>query len=176
MGRQSGNIFRTTISVPKDLKARMDAAGGEVNWSAVAVRAFEERLAEIASKKQEQTMDDVIQRLRASKMRGDDEAYRQGEEAGRSWAGRYAEAHELKRLADLYEEAQASRRWDWVEGDALGIANHVLARMQGERSISRTESEEFWDQCLGERYPEGSLLEGFVAGASGLWGEVRDRL
>jgi hypothetical protein len=35
------NTVRTTISVPRALKARMDAYEPPINWSAVACRAFE---------------------------------------------------------------------------------------------------------------------------------------
>src|SRR5262245_57540294 len=103
MGRQSGNIFRTTISVPLDLKKRMDAAGAGVNWSAVACRAFEVELAEIAARKKEKTMDDVIQRLRASKLRGASEAHKEGDAAGRKWARDHAEADELQNLENLLD-------------------------------------------------------------------------
>jgi hypothetical protein len=39
---------RTTITVPADLKARMEAVGEPVNWSAIACQAFEQGLAKIA--------------------------------------------------------------------------------------------------------------------------------
>jgi hypothetical protein len=52
--------FRTTITIPQDLKERMDALEVEVNWSAVAARAFEEKLAEIGSNKERQVMSDFI--------------------------------------------------------------------------------------------------------------------
>jgi hypothetical protein len=45
-------FFRTTITVPADLKRRMDAVKEEVNWSALAASAFEAKLAEIAKKKE----------------------------------------------------------------------------------------------------------------------------
>lgn len=38
---------RTMISLPDDLKDRMEAAGTKVNWSAVARKAFEATLAEV---------------------------------------------------------------------------------------------------------------------------------
>src|SRR5437879_3439244 len=44
--------FRTTITVPADLKRRMDAVDEEINWSALAASAFEAKLAEIAKKKE----------------------------------------------------------------------------------------------------------------------------
>src|SRR6516225_5119268 len=42
---------RTTITVPPDLKARMEAVEESVNWSAIACQAFEQRLAEITRRR-----------------------------------------------------------------------------------------------------------------------------
>jgi hypothetical protein len=39
------NHYRTTISIPLDLKRRMDEVDGQVNWSAVAAKAFEAHIA-----------------------------------------------------------------------------------------------------------------------------------
>lgn len=44
---------RTTISLTEDLKRRMSDVEEVVNWSAIACRAFEEKLVEITAKKQE---------------------------------------------------------------------------------------------------------------------------
>ena len=38
---------RTMISLPADLKERMEKSGDKVNWSAVARKAFEDTLAEV---------------------------------------------------------------------------------------------------------------------------------
>ena len=54
------------ISVPRDLKARMDKVSASVNWSQVAAQAFEAKLLELESKKEVSGMDDVIARLRAA--------------------------------------------------------------------------------------------------------------
>jgi hypothetical protein len=67
MGKKKPGIYRTTISISADLKRRIDKAGEDVNWSAIAARAFESKLADIAAKKEKKNMDDVIQRLRASR-------------------------------------------------------------------------------------------------------------
>jgi hypothetical protein len=42
-----GKSCRTTITVPAELKARMNAVDEKVNWSAVASQAFEQKLDEI---------------------------------------------------------------------------------------------------------------------------------
>ena len=38
---------RTMISLPDDLKERMEKAGSNINWSAIARQAFEETLSRI---------------------------------------------------------------------------------------------------------------------------------
>ena len=42
------NTFRTTISIPKELKEQMAACNGDVNWSAVACEAFRAKLVDLA--------------------------------------------------------------------------------------------------------------------------------
>src|SRR3954447_17485852 len=90
--------MRTSISVPPDLKARMDAVAEPVNWSAVACRAFESELAEIVKRKGVRDMKDVIQRLRASKRQSDDGLYHRRNDAGVERAKDKAEALHLERL------------------------------------------------------------------------------
>ncbi len=41
------STFRTNITIPTDLKARMDQVPFRINWSRVAAEAFEEVLAAI---------------------------------------------------------------------------------------------------------------------------------
>lgn len=47
------------ISIPDELKARMDAAGGSINWSRVAAEAFDRRLEE----DRDRLLDDVRENL-----------------------------------------------------------------------------------------------------------------
>jgi hypothetical protein len=42
---------RTTITIPVELKDRLDKAGKEVNWSAVAARALDQELNRITTKR-----------------------------------------------------------------------------------------------------------------------------
>jgi hypothetical protein len=101
---------RTTISIPASLKARMDAATEEINWSAVAAHAFEARLAEIITKRGAKDMQEVIARLKASKAKSDDATQHEAEGAGRQWAMNQAEAIWLQRLA---ENRRSGSDWDW---------------------------------------------------------------
>ena len=50
---------RMNISLSQGLKRRMGVMKDEVNWSAIAARAFEEKLAAIATAKEKKSMDDV---------------------------------------------------------------------------------------------------------------------
>jgi hypothetical protein len=184
MGRQTGNIFRTTVSVPLDLKERMDTVAGQVNWSQVAVRAFEEKLAALAAAKKEKTMADAIQRLRASKLRDEDAEYQTGENAGREWAENMAEARELRRLEKLLDGPAASDDWTWDDDswDECGVASYVLGVMlnlkddDGHYRADPMHSAGFWKEILEDKYPDGSLIEGFVEGAVAFWREVEEQM
>ena len=110
---------RTTITVPADLKARMDQVKQPVNWSALACRAFEHKLAELITEKGTRNMSDVILRLRASKQRLDSELYKEGKGNGEAWAKDEAEAEELQALADARYEAQDDWRDYLVRGGEL---------------------------------------------------------
>jgi hypothetical protein len=172
---------RTTISVPFDLKRRMAAITEAVNWSAIACRAFEATLAEIAARKERKVMDDVVQRLRASKQRIEDEQYQEGEEAGRRWAENEAEADELSRL----EQCRQGAGYDWArlfyqrESQAYSADEWLFFRIRPEFEGDREEARLFWEDVLGEDAhltDIPSFVQGFAEGALGLWGEVKDRL
>src|SRR4051812_13093986 len=64
-----GTTIRTNISVPQELKARMEAVAEPVNWSSVACEAFESKLAEITARRGARDMREAIERLRASRRR-----------------------------------------------------------------------------------------------------------
>lgn len=95
--------MRQSIYVGKDLKARMDAVKDPPNWSEIACRAFEAALGEIAAKKERKTMQDVVQRLRASKAKMQSDSESKGAKEGRNWASNKASFEQLKRLADKFE-------------------------------------------------------------------------
>jgi hypothetical protein len=160
---------RMNITVPAALKARMDAVGGGVNWSAVAARAFEAEVRSHEALKEGATMDDVFARLEASEEGCDQEDLIEGKKAGRAWACKDASASELRRLARFMDTTAGGNDWDWSGGDASGIAHTVLTAMTPGDRPSRQDSEEFWESALGDRYPEGPLLQGFCEGAVSVW-------
>src|SRR5262245_16856118 len=110
MGKNTRS-FRTTITVPQDLKNRMDAIKEDVNWSALACQAFEAKLGEIAAKKARLTMNNAaaIERLRALKRKENEQNYVRGEELGCGWAKAEATPRELEQLA--VTRATAGSEW-----------------------------------------------------------------
>jgi hypothetical protein len=183
MGKSPERAVRTTISIPAELKARMDAVDEDVNWSAVACRAFEQRLGEIAARKQGKLMDDVITRLRASKQKFEDVRQKEGSEAGRGWAKDTAEVEELERL-------QTARNRDWRGWDeifdnddpnrAYGPGEIVVFLINPEADGDRDAASQFWEQAVGENSRDlmydGSFVRGFAEGALNIWEEVKDRI
>lgn len=154
---------RTTVTLPPGLKERMDAVSDQVNWSGVAAAAFERKLVEIAAKLEPTNMDKVFAQLRESEKDCVEEDTVAGRDKARQWVASAGQAKQLRRLAAWYQNLPDEM--DWEEGDAYGIAHHILSIMNGERP-DRRESEAFWEEALGERYPKGALLEGFVVGST----------
>jgi hypothetical protein len=92
--------------VPDDLKARMDEAGQAVNWSVIAQQAFREVILNLAVRRETATMDDAVERLRASKQSYVETERESGLEVGEEWATEDATYSELLRIAKAVEEAR----------------------------------------------------------------------
>jgi hypothetical protein len=174
-----------TISVPSELKARIEVAGEPVNWSALACRAFEAKLAEIIQKRGAKTMEDVVNRLRASKQKTGGEAYARGVEHGEAWAKTDAEADELARLDEFRDSCQRDRYtfadWFEMEGDhTFDHAGWIVAGILGYDHENDDEQDvrNYADQIFGEG-PKGrapDYLRGFVDGSLEVWYEVKNKL
>jgi hypothetical protein len=170
---------RTTITVPADLKARMEAIDQEVNWSALACQAFEERLAEIVKTKGNATMEEAIARLRASKRRLESRQYQDGRGAGDRWAKDSAEAEELTRLAGWRQKF--ARDWNIIWADADGTATYASAEtfvltIRPDEDGDRQAAQEFWSHFIEHDLPDAEFVHGFADGALGVWDEVKDQL
>jgi hypothetical protein len=183
---------RTTITVPPDLKARMEAVEESVNWSAIACQAFEQKLAQITKRRGARDMKEVVARLRASKERVGNELYRRGIEVGKAWAMNHAEADELARLSEFYRECESSS-WGWdgffalpESASAYGNGERIAFAILGEDYDGvRTAAEEFWDRATEitrDRWrQEGELIDrffvqGFADGALQIWSQVEDEI
>ena len=173
--------IRISISVPLALKARMDNVDQEVNWSAVATRAFDAKLGEIASQRVLKTMSDVIDRLRASKAEHEDEDIQIGRDAGREWAEHLAEYKELKILAEISREHDG----DGIElhfGDTpshQGPGERFFFAIHPDENSSRAEVRDFWESALGDEAKgaeSAPFVVGFAKGAVEVFEEVKDQL
>lgn len=173
---------RTTISVPADLKARMDAVGEPVNWSAVACQAFALKVAEITARKGVKTMSDVVARLRASKQQHEDATFRRGVEAGEEWAKGHAEAAQLERLERLNESEHGDLRGVFLasETSAYGPGEHFYFLIEPEDTGSRTAARDFWSNWVSDDDfvlpSDPDFVRGFAEGALNVWFEVKDQL
>ena len=184
MGKKKSNIVRTSISVPRELKRRMDKVKEDVNWSALACQAFQEKLAEIAARKEVKAMADVVERLRASKRKSDNEEYQAGHKEGREWAEGHAEAAELERLKALRDqyEREPTYNWEWFfsgEGQSqfsVGQTLYFAINPVAEEDRDYSAAGEFWESVASTDDPDSEFVRGFADGAIDLWIEVQDQL
>jgi len=171
---------RISIYLADDLRRRMDKVKG-VNWSAVAAEAFERKLGELAAQKQEKKMEDVIQRLRASKLEDDSEIVAQGRHDGHAWAKDGATAAELKRLAKYMDRFEAALQGEQFtcgsESDAYCGAERFVFEIDPNAGNDRMVASDFWEGVTGENeYPDNEYVQAFAEGAMALWSEVADKL
>jgi hypothetical protein len=184
-------VIRTNISIPRDIKARMDKVMSPVNWSAVAVKAFEAKLLELDSEKEGDSMSDWIERMQAADKLDENEDYNAGRAAGTRWAKQKAHPRQLRNLqrsvdgSGGMEEGFSSVAHQAKIKVGPGVGWHVYFGMTGEKvvttgeriaSIAR-EADEFWREVLGNnkhRIESPFYGKGFVEGALGVWSMVKD--
>jgi hypothetical protein len=185
MGKKQGST-RTTISVPADLKARMDKVMEPVNWSALACRAFEDWLGQIAAKKETKSMSDVVERLRASMRSKESQAYKNGLKAGKHWAEQEAEVGELARLEqwkDSIEREPSLPDWETyctvVDPRQRQGVGATMAEIIAGETLDWTGVRDWWETNLGDdsaKVDDGTFVRGFVDGALDVWEAVKDEL
>jgi hypothetical protein len=185
MGEPQG-FTRTNVSLPRALKARMDAVKSPVNWSAVAAQAFEAKLLELESTKEVKGMDDVIARLKAAAELEGNEEYQDGFKAGQEWAKKVARPKELKRIAKHIAEYTIDlvAGWWWdVDSPAwsapFGAVDYFVFAAWPQRYDDRDAPKEFWEQALGDdahRIDDADFFRGFGEGAVEIWEQVKDEL
>lgn len=173
---------RTTISLPDELKARMDALNEPVNWSAEAAKCFEKLLGEIASRKQEKDLSDIIARLRATKMESEEKASKIAHDAGVYWATHHATYQELERAVNYDRSVIGDCQWNGPYRGCDWIAFILLGVEDDEDRLSFELSDEFW-QLAGikggadavDEMGDGFLYD-FFEGAEEIWDKVADKI
>jgi hypothetical protein len=160
--------YRTTISIPKELKDEMDAAGEQVNWSAVAARAFRSELARIAAtRKRHMTKEEVVKRLKAKQ---EQEMEAKGKAHGREWAERFAGPSALLRLMRWYNMRQFNENASFKRMEDL--YSYLYPSGEDLQTFkAETCANEWPDVCHDTDYTAG-----FVDGATDVWDEVEGEL
>lgn len=168
-------MARTTISIPDDLKRRMDRVKDPVNWSGVASEAFERKLTELTINRREKTMEAAIARLRASKRESGLDYFALGHARGTEWAKHTAEYAELRRLerfdvVDMLDHFSKPTNTEFSWAELL-----ALKALPGPQAHTRSDAADFWER-VGvedkEQLRSAEFLHGFVKGALEIYEQV----
>ena len=192
--------IRTTITVPPELKARMEAVGSQINWSAVACEAFEARLA--SHMPEEPPMpelpkrEDAVDRLRRLKNQPESTGRRHASRAfllGKHWAMSDAHPNELARLEAFCRQYEVNRPvGDWKislhdRGAFKKLFRELTLSILGFDRLAdvdraRAEMQPFWEQRVGVVFdrtqapgapPDPEFVSGFTQGALEFWEDVK---
>ena len=194
MAKKRPGYTRTTISVPVDLKKRMDKVREDVNWSALACQAFQDKLAEIATQKERRIMAsgmtekeraEVAKRLAVTKDYTKRPRYKTGWTCGVAWAKKSANVDQLQRLANVTVDLSFGPGSLCVEGNSpyervasaidhagtMGVDHlwrHLIHSLNLKVSLTGKSGEQPWRDPF--------FLQGFVDGATAVWREVREQV
>lgn len=159
---------RLSIYVPGALKARMDERP-EINWSAVAQKAFDLEM-RLRASPGDQDMHAAVGRLRASKEISELEDRPEWVRAGRLWAMNDADYDDLKSIARIGTEF-LNPLWDKDE-QAYRLTREIACARFGDE-ISELEIKDTADVIGGPDYqPNLSQLEWWLEGVRQIWNEV----
>jgi hypothetical protein len=151
-----------SIYVPDDMKERMDDVG-DLNWSSIARSAFSTAMIRNNFQK-EPIMEDVIERLRASKFEHEQRETIEGKKDGRAWAMKTASFAELRAIATLdldpYEGVQPP--YDIVD-------------QRLDHNNASAEESLFYDHTE-RKMASDEYVRAFVEAAGEVWEEVEDQL
>ena len=157
---------RVTLYIPGDLKARMDEVE-DVKWSAIAQQAFREVVIYLPIRKETASMDEVVERLRASKESYVETEHKAGLAVGEEWAKEAAKYGELLRIAKAVEEVRR-------EIDVQTLQDLI----DPEHKMDPGDWGSFWEDrgFSGEAEPSDVWVRAFADGAAKLFQKVRSQL
>jgi hypothetical protein len=183
---------RTSIAIPVDLKARMEAVKIPESWSQVACKAFEKRLAEIVEKEGAKNLDDVVLRMRNALENGPEiQEYLKGRSVGDQWVWNSASPAHVEHMFRLRErlrrENEGLQHWlesvgvqtQFTPGQAVGLEILGVARDHLEyfkETAGDLVEAIFREAGIATDKISKSMLRGFVDAAADLWLEIEKRL
>jgi hypothetical protein len=159
-------MARVNVSVPDEMKERMDALGDRVNWSEAARSAFEREII-AASMPDDPDIEQVVERLRKSKADSWQANLKKGREEGREWAKKRASYNQLKEVARLkftgrgYCKQFDEATFEEESGVADGYFHERYGAPPGAEPVPM---------------PPDEYVEAFVEGAKDVWLQVTDKI
>jgi hypothetical protein len=167
-------FVRTTISLPADLRRRMKACGEDVNWSAVAARAFAAEVARLFTQKHDVRLEDVVARLRSTQGQSHSDLFHQGRLQGEKWAQRQATAAQLHCLWAARRDANrktGANAENWLAAvDSKRSSVEVLTEIIGYDRTPRPGGR------ANTLMKSSEFVHGFAAGAIHIWKQVAKKL
>ena len=163
-------MARIQIYLTDELKERMDAQEG-VNWSETASKAFVAKLGELAREREEKDMQDVIDRLRASKQESEAEEHRQGRLLGKRWAKEDADYRELERLGEV-----SKTLWLGQPKAPYTRAQWLTVEVLGQQDPVESDLDDFLEGIFGEGEISDDMLQGFIDGAEEVYAQVWNKV
>jgi predicted DNA-binding protein len=156
-------MARVNVSVPDEMKERMDALADRVNWSEAARSAFEREIA-AATMPDDPDFGQVVERLQKSKADSWQANLKQARERGREWAKKNASYNQLKTVVrvKLTEQGDFAGQFDRLtfeedSGDYGGYFTSTYA-------------------YYGHPMPPDDYVEAFVEGVKDVWIQVADKI
>jgi hypothetical protein len=177
----AGKYLRTTITVPAELKARMDAVWEPINWSQVASEAFARKLDELAAGPGcSGSLDMMAARLRSARHSSIDASYEAGWQHGRDWAMRQADLDHLVRFERMYRHMTDE---DWlrlaVPKAGRTPTDELLRRLYPQLYEDPYQRQGFWSG-VGIRELTGvdelAFVRGFCEAVLDAWLKVKDQV
>jgi hypothetical protein len=160
---------KLTLSIPKDLRERMNPFNEVVNWSELVRELFERRVTMLEQAKSKSKLSvQAIARLKASEEREADQDKAVGHEQGRLWAEEDAEVSDLRRL----RAANESHNPPWHEHDE-NPGGALLALLDPEGDWDNDYRAGYWAERAGTESPSITFVESFVQGALEVFREYK---
>ena len=154
-------MAKMNLYIPDQMKSEMDAIGTGINWSSVAQAAFDREIS-LRKWQKEPTMENVIERLRASKSEFAQGERELGIQHGRDWAMLRSDYDRLRRMAKI--------RFGQTDAPYWRVADQALGIDESNRDDS------FWfDHDTGE-FPSDEYVQAFVEGATEVWEQVSSKI
>ncbi len=160
-------VVRLSISVPDELKAEMDNIETRVNWSAIAQSAFAREIG-LQKRLEVGEMEQVVERLRASKEKSVDYDFDLGKKNGGEFAQKYADYSDLRKINEIDVD-------NLSESDKDLNLRFLVDALWGSE-VDRWEVEGFLESHLSADRTSAAEIKGFVVGVQDVWDQVADKL